>query len=334
MSICNRCRARGAVSSSLLFTVLIIVVIGVAGWFLVIKPHMDAIQSEQAPKAVAKKVAAAKSTPTPANVSAMSTDQLLAEAGKAVKDERLLSPAGNNAFEFYLKVLDRQPNNPVAKEALRETFPFGANEAEQEINNRNFNQAQREIDLLAKADPDNYTLTILRSKLDAQRKTASQEQQKAQAELLAKQQAAKRRQQQAAEEKKQEQPSEKTQVAQESAPESGAGNKASSGSSSPASAPTPAKPAKVHIQDAVLVKSVPARFPAVARMRRQHGWVDVQFTVDTDGNVTDAKVVDAQPGHVFNRAALRAVERWKYRPALRNGQPFPVTMRRRIQFGQ
>ena len=73
---------------------------------------------------------------------------------------------------------------------MRETFPFGANEAEQEINNRNFADAQREIDLLAKADPDNYTLTILRSKLDAQRKTASQEQQQAQAALLAKQQAA------------------------------------------------------------------------------------------------------------------------------------------------
>jgi periplasmic protein TonB len=332
MSISNRCRARGAVSSSLLFTILIIVVIGVAGWFLVVKPHMDAIKSEQAPKPVATQAAAAKSTPAPANVSAMSTGQLLAEAGKAVKDERLLAPAGNNAFEFYLKVLERQPNNPVAKEALRETFPFGANEAEQEINNRNFNEAQREIDLLAKASPDNYTLTILRSKLDAQRKTASQEQQKAQAALLAKQQAAARqRQQQEAATAEKPQPKQ-TQLAQESKPESESGGNASGGETQSSQASAPAQPAKVQIQDAVLVKSVPARYPSVARIRRQHGWVDVQFTVDTDGNVTDAKVIESRPSHVFNRAALRAVERWKYRPALRNGQPFPVTMRRRITF--
>ncbi len=334
MSISNRCRARGAVSSSLLFTILIIVVIGLAGWFLVIKPHMDAIQSEQAPKAVATKSAAVKTAPVPANVSAMSTDQLLAEAGKAVKDERLLSPAGNNAFEFYLKVLDRQPNNAVAKEALRETFPFGANEAEQEINNRNFAEAQREIDLLAKASPDNYTLTILRSKLDAQRKTATQEQQKAQAALLAKQQAAAKRQQQAEAERKQRDQQQQSQVAKATSTPSGSGNNGAEASkqNSQSSASAPATPAQVQIQDAVLVKSVQARFPAVARMRRQHGWVDVQFTVDTDGNVTNAKVIDAQPNHVFNRAALRAVDRWKYRPALRNGQPFPVTMRRRINF--
>ncbi len=37
---------------------------------------------------------------------------------------------------------------------------------------------RREIDLLAKVDPTNYTLTILRSKLDAQRKTLDEEQQK------------------------------------------------------------------------------------------------------------------------------------------------------------
>ena len=49
---------------------------------------------------------------------------------------------------------------------------LGAEATEQQINAGNFNEAQREIDLLAKADPANFTLTILRSKLDAQRKVA------------------------------------------------------------------------------------------------------------------------------------------------------------------
>ncbi len=329
MSISNRGRARGAVSPNVIFTVLIILVIAVAGWFLVIQPHMNAVQSEDAPKVVAKKVAAAKATPPPANVSAMSTDQLLAEAAKAVKEERLLSPAGNNAFEFYLKVLERQPSNPVAAEALRETFPFGANEAEQDINNRNFNDAQREIDLLAKADPDNYTLTILRSKLDAQRKTASKEQQQAQAALLAQQQAAQRRQEQAAAERRQQADAQANAKKNASTPEETASQSAPKES---APQPQPQQTRQVQIQDAVLVSSVRARYPTAARLRRQQGWVDVQFTVDTDGAVTDAKVIDADPKRVFDREAVRAVERWKFRPALRNGQPFPVTMSRRIRF--
>jgi protein TonB len=65
----------------------------------------------------------------------------------------------------------------VASDALRETFPFAATSAEQVINSRDFNEAQRQIDLLAKADPTNFTLTILRSKLDAQRKLLDKQQQ-------------------------------------------------------------------------------------------------------------------------------------------------------------
>jgi protein TonB len=330
MFTANCRRARGAVSSSLLFTIIIVAAIAAAGWFLVIQPHMSAVQGDQAPAVAAKKQAAAKAAPAPANVSAMSTDQLLAEASKAVREERLLSPAGNNAFEYYLKVLERQPDNEVAKEALRETFPFGANEAEQEINNRNFAEAQREIGLLAKADPENYTLTILRSKLDAQRKTASQEQQQAQAALLAKQKTAQRQQQQAAEERRKQQQQASQEAAPKKAPEQSS-NTTSVAKKAPAKQPEPAKP-NVQIQDAVLVSSVQARYPTAAFRRHQQGWVQVQFTVNTDGNVINARVQDAKPKRVFDRAALRAVDRWKFRPALRNGQPFPVTMSRRIEF--
>jgi hypothetical protein len=80
--------------------------------------------------------------PAPENVEAMGTDQLLAEARKAMNEQRYLAPAGNNAFEFYLKALEREPGNPVATDALRETFPFAASAAEQAINARNFNETR------------------------------------------------------------------------------------------------------------------------------------------------------------------------------------------------
>lgn len=306
--------------------VVILALLAAAAWFLIFRPHQQAVMQQQP---VAQSKAAAKQAPPPANVAAMTTDELLAEARKAMNEQRLLAPEGNNAFEFYLKVLERQPGNQVAQDALRETFPFGANAAEQAINQRDFANAQREIDLLAKADPDNYTLTILRSKLDAQQKLIGREQQLAeQQRQLAEQQAAAAQAKATADQLAQQQ-----QAAQAAAARQAAAEKAAQAPQSQqrTAATTPA-PQPVQIQDAVLVNAAKPRYPTVAQRRNQEGWVDVEFTVGTDGQVDEAHVVDAQPKHVFDRAATDAVERWEYKPALRNGQPMAVTMRRRIVF--
>ncbi|KZC43405.1 UNVERIFIED_ORG: energy transducer TonB, partial [Rhodanobacter sp. FW104-R5] len=185
--------ARGAAKPMLIAIISIFVLLAVGAWFLIIKPHQELIMAESGghpstPVSTATRAAAA----APANVAGMDIDQLLAEARTAMNEQRYLAPAGNNAFEFYLRVLQKEPGNKVASDALRETFPFAATSAEQSINSRDFNEAQRQIDLLAKADPANFTLTILRSKLDAQRKTVDkqQEQEKAAAQLAAQKAAA------------------------------------------------------------------------------------------------------------------------------------------------
>ena len=305
--------------------VVILALVAAAAWYLIFRPHQQAVMQQQPAK---QSQVAAKQAPPPANVAAMTTDELLAEARKAMNEQRLLAPEGNNAFEFYLKVLERQPGNQVAQDALRETFPFGANAAEQAINQRDFANAQREIDLLAKADPDNYTLTILRSKLDAQQKLIGREQQLAEQQRQQAEQEALAAQQKAAAE----QLARQQQAAQEAAARQAAAEKAPQASPTTPAAPPPPVPQTVQIQDAVLVNAAKPRYPTVAQRRNQEGWVDVEFTVGTDGQVADAHVVDAQPKHVFDRAATDAVERWEYKPALRNGQPMAVTMRRRIVF--
>ena len=37
-------------------------------------------------------------------------------------DNRMVAPPGNNALEYYLRILDKQPDNTNAKDALRELF--------------------------------------------------------------------------------------------------------------------------------------------------------------------------------------------------------------------
>ena len=106
----------------------------------------------------------------------LTKEQLVKEAGTAFREQRYVAPPGNNALEYYLRVLEKEPTNQIAKDALREMFPIVIGPVEQNINAGNVDEATRVIDLLAKVDPNNYTLTILRSKLDAKKKQVDNEQ--------------------------------------------------------------------------------------------------------------------------------------------------------------
>ena len=61
------------------------------------------------------------------------------------------------------------------------------------------------------------------------------------------------------------------------------------------------------------------KYPRTAQRRGVSGWVDVVFTVDIDGSVTDISVRDSDPGDTFVNAATNAVEKWEFEPVLENG---------------
>jgi TonB family protein len=81
-----------------------------------------------------------------------------------------------------------------------------------------------------------------------------------------------------------------------------------------------------------LTHYVAPEFPFAARQRAMSGWVDVQFTVETDGSVGDVAVVTAEPAGVFDQPATEAVRKWRYRPILRDGQPINQRARVRVRF--
>lgn len=70
----------------------------------------------------------------------------------------------------------------------------------------------------------------------------------------------------------------------------------------------------------VLVRVEP-QIPRRAAIQGIEGWVRVRFTIRTDGSVTNARVVESRPGRVFNRSALQAIERWRFRPRIVDGRP-------------
>jgi len=66
---------------------------------------------------------------------------------------------------------------------------------------------------------------------------------------------------------------------------------------------------------------VPPQYPVRASERGIEGWVVVEFTIAANGTVKDAFVVDSQPARIFDRAALRAVQKWKYKPKIVDETP-------------
>lgn len=70
-------------------------------------------------------------------------------------------------------------------------------------------------------------------------------------------------------------------------------------------------------------------YPPQAAAAGVEGFVDVSFTVTSNGTVSDPRVVAAEPAGVFDAAALTAVSRWRYAPQTAGGEQ---TLTERIAF--
>jgi protein TonB len=64
---------------------------------------------------------------------------------------------------------------------------------------------------------------------------------------------------------------------------------------------------------AAVEANLPA-YPARAYSRGRQGWVVVRFHVYDDGSVHRPRIARAVPDGPFNRASLRAVSDWQFRP--------------------
>lgn len=77
---------------------------------------------------------------------------------------------------------------------------------------------------------------------------------------------------------------------------------------------------KVIGEDYVLVVGVAPIYPARALSRGLEGYVDLSFTVTSVGTVKDPVVIQSTDS-MFDRAAIRAVLKYKYKPRVNDGVP-------------
>ncbi|RZA13667.1 MAG: energy transducer TonB [Lysobacteraceae bacterium] len=88
----------------------------------------------------------------------------------------------------------------------------------------------------------------------------------------------------------------------------------------------PAAPRAVADTDAVPINRPAPRYPAEALSRNIGGIVRVRATVAPDGSVERMEVAESSGNRFLDRAAMDAVRRWTFKPALRGGQPVSATV--------
>ena len=300
-------------------------------------------KDDSTPAAAAGTPAGPAATPAEPAVSAkvqsMGTDQLRDSASTALRENRMYAPAGDNAMEYYLALRDKLPDDAAVKSALTDLQPYTLIAAEQSLAREDFPEAQRLVALIEKVDPSAPALPRLKQGItrgmevavkrtqeetDKVKKDAeNRAKQLVEQQRLAQQQAAEASaaQQLAARQEAARKESERLEAERQAAAKREADARAAA--QQVAAAPKPAAAAPT-----LRAVSTPApRYPADALRSGTSGEVLVELTIGTDGSVTDARVLRANPPRVFDREALNAVRRWRFEPI-----SSPTTTRRTLAF--
>jgi len=84
--------------------------------------------------------------------------------------------------------------------------------------------------------------------------------------------------------------------------------------------------------DVTPIVRVEPQWPREAQVQGISGWVQIEFTIREDGSVANPRVIDSEPRRMFDRNALRAIQRWRFRPRVVDGRPVERTATQVIEF--
>ena len=84
--------------------------------------------------------------------------------------------------------------------------------------------------------------------------------------------------------------------------------------------------------DVIPVVRVQPAYPRRAKQAGIEGFVTMEVLIRADGTVTRARVMESDPPRLFDEAALRAIERWKFRPKIVDGTPVEQRAKQTIEF--
>ncbi len=81
-----------------------------------------------------------------------------------------------------------------------------------------------------------------------------------------------------------------------------------------------------------LVKRVNPEFPSRALRTGREGYVVIEYNVNPQGKVFNPTIVESSPKHLFEKAALKAIKKWKYEADFDGEEPDVALARTRMSF--
>lgn len=80
------------------------------------------------------------------------------------------------------------------------------------------------------------------------------------------------------------------------------------------------------------VRQIDPIFPINAKLKGIEGFVTLLFVVTDKGEVQKIRVEASEPGDIFDNAAIKALNKWRFKSALKDGKAVSVNVRITIQF--
>ncbi len=286
----------------------------------------DAIAKAQADLQAAEKAQAILAT--------MSSDELRKFASTAFREQRLYAPAGNNSLEYYLAIRKKSDQPDVLTEsALMDLTPYTVIAAEQAISNLDFNEAARLRDLIASTDANAPSLPrISQAIADGMNNTqalAAAEAKKQEALLAAEQATLKNKQELLT-------PAATESLAKPSPLPATIASVVTPPPVMPAPTQTPVMTAPPRVMpvtpvitkkaELISIRTPDPGFPSDALNRGLSGAVEIEFIVQSNGEVSEVRVVNSNQ-RAFDRKVVMTVKRWKFAPL-----DEPMTVRRSFNF--
>jgi len=261
-------------------------------------------------------------------------DEVLSKATARLDSGDLLSPSNDNARYYYQLVLTNDADNTAARQGLSVIASKLAFQARTEIDSGDLSLASDTLANARSLDQASSEVAAATEALEAKRAEIAEQERlnEANRQALAEQQAAAERQAEADRLAAAEQQAETERLTQDqNTAETIAASAAAlaAGGEAVASMPVEA-PVREPVQAAInqqlasvsslnRIRYVAPKYPRSAQRRNLSGWVDIIFTVATDGTVKDINVRNSEPGETFDNAATKAVEKWEFEPVVENG---------------
>jgi protein TonB len=241
-------------------------------------------------------------------------------AAQALADQRMVSPAGRNAVEYYLAARREDAGDDRAQAALLELQPYLLIAVEQALARGDASEAARLLSLVTRIDTNAPALPRLKAAL-----AGLQQAQTAQREAEARTASV---------------PLPASPVAPASVPAVSAvaapappvpsPSAARMTASVESAATTTETPPATRAPDAAdgvalsaapraattraprLLQDVPPRYPLPALRAGMEGQAEVAFTIQPDGSVRNVQLVSSTPPGVFDASAVAVAQRWRF----------------------